>query len=86
MEVGHKLSWFHLITHYGKKQMKVSMYSQVSKVSFDPTTPISFDVDLQHSQLYNISIRARNRLGESRDASSISVQTKNVPIEQEGMF
>ncbi|UJR23196.1 hypothetical protein I4U23_026215 [Adineta vaga] len=41
--------------------------------------------NLQHSQLYNITVRAQNRLGHSRNASSISVQTENVPIERENL-
>ncbi|CAF1385753.1 unnamed protein product [Adineta steineri] len=40
-------------------------------------------INLQHSQIYNITIRAQNRLGQSRNTTSISVQTKNVPIEKE---
>ena len=40
-------------------------------------------IDLKHSQVYNISIRARNRLGESRKIISIQAETKNVPIEKD---
>ena len=35
---------------------------------------------MKHSQIYNISIRARNRLGQSRKSISIKVETKDVPI------
>lgn len=40
--------------------------------------------DLKHSQFYNITVRAQNRLGQSQKSPLIQVQTKDVPIEQEG--
>ncbi len=42
-----------------------------------------FLIDLKHSQIYNISIRAQNRLGQSRKILSLKAQTKDVPIEKE---
>jgi hypothetical protein len=42
-------------------------------------------IDLKHAQVYNISIRARNRLGQSRKSISIKTETKNVPIEKEDL-
>ncbi len=44
-----------------------------------------FRLDLKHSQIYNISIRARNRLGQSRKSISIKTDTKDVPIEKEDL-
>ena len=41
-------------------------------------------IDLKHSQIYNIIIRAQNRLGQSRNSASILIQTKDVPIRKEG--
>ncbi len=42
-----------------------------------------FGIDLKHSQIYDVSIRAQNRLGQSRTSISIKAQTKDVPIEKE---
>lgn len=43
------------------------------------------EIDLKHSQIYNVSIRARNRLGQSRKSLSIKGETKDVPIRQEDL-
>lgn len=42
-------------------------------------------IDLRHSQIYNVSIRARNRLGQSRKSLSIKGETKDVPIGREDL-
>jgi hypothetical protein len=53
-------------------------------------TPCPIDVlhpsieDLPHAQTYEITLRAQNRLGQSRNTSSARVQTDDVPIEREG--
>jgi hypothetical protein len=41
--------------------------------------------DLKHSNVYNITIRAQNHLGQSRNSVSIRAETKDVPIEKEGL-
>ncbi|CAF0846546.1 unnamed protein product [Rotaria sp. Silwood1] len=41
--------------------------------------------NLKHSQMYNIIIRARNRLGESLNSALIQVQTIDVPIKKEDL-
>ena len=41
-------------------------------------------LDLQHNQLYRIGIRAKNRLGESLNETSIELQTSDVPVTREG--
>ena len=40
---------------------------------------------MKHAQIYNVSIRARNRLGQSRKSLSIKGQTKDVPIAREDL-
>ncbi|CAF4501930.1 unnamed protein product [Rotaria sp. Silwood2] len=42
-------------------------------------------INLKHSQLYHIIIRAQNQLGQSQNSASIQVQTKDVPIKKEDL-
>ncbi|CAF1643331.1 unnamed protein product [Rotaria magnacalcarata] len=41
--------------------------------------------NLRHSHFYNITIRARNHLGQSHSTASINVRTENVPIKREDL-
>lgn len=40
---------------------------------------------MKHAQVYNISIRSRNRLGQSRKSISIKTETNNVPISKDDL-
>jgi hypothetical protein len=64
--------------------MKVFLHFEVDEF-YDENFVLIVDIDLKHSTVYNITIRAQNHLGQSRNSISIRAETKDVPIEKEGL-